>query len=206
MTIPRKTPRIRRVRDKKGILYYPDEKRPRPKEKTKAKPPNVEEDHNDEWGMSGSEMTLDSLAALQPFTESKIGQGESVPVGFRIPAELLREIQRLKERNPGIYDIMSDLYRDALTVGFYVLHYRYQRVLPVNAVLAFIRQSQRTKADVESQVHEVAVSLQGGNKGAAVEAYLMFMETVGGTDKRTRRLFVSEMDRYPIFKEFKGIE
>ncbi|GAI15056.1 unnamed protein product, partial [marine sediment metagenome] len=70
------------------------------------------------------DITLEQLVDRTPFKESKDQYGHSVTAGTRIPDWLARKVERIIEHQGSPYDLKSDVYRDALFLGFQIIGLR----------------------------------------------------------------------------------
>jgi len=73
-----------------------------------------------------AERPIRFLMKLHPYRFERAKRGQSIHLAVKLPEWFARWIERVKERAGGVYDIKSDVVRDALWIGLRVLGHRYK--------------------------------------------------------------------------------
>lgn len=107
-------------------------------------------------GPAGEMLTLEDLISLRPFTLDELGP----QIGIRISEKMLRSFQRIKENCGGAFDIMSDLYREALAIGLLVLNERHKQVLGIEIVISRAKSHQTTLEEAKRDVRRLKEAIQ----------------------------------------------
>jgi hypothetical protein len=94
-------------------------------------------------GPEGRLLTLEDLIFLKPFAMEDL----SSTVAFRVDDKVMRAFQRVKESSGGVFDILSDLYREAAVIGLLVLSERHKSILGLEVVISQAKNHQRLKEE-----------------------------------------------------------
>ncbi len=88
-------------------------------------------DPREQWELEEAldyDATLEEMVNSPPFKKASDEKGHSVTAGTRIPMWLVRRAQKMKEQANSPYEIISDVYRDAMYLGLWVLSIRYRYI------------------------------------------------------------------------------
>jgi len=143
--------------------------------------------------------SLEELIEASPFSEA--GGADSVTAGTRIPRWLFRRVAKLSESPGTPYDIVSDVYRDAIYIGLRIIHMRHKiaQDWSVDAKLASVVSGAGLITRIRSQVDELATALDNlvkeGERDRAVEELENYVSAAVELDDGWRKTRTFKMMR-----------
>lgn len=126
----------------------------------------------DQWDLEAPfdrPSSIDELIEAQPFTEA--GGADSVTAGTRIPKWLFRRAAKLTEVKGSPYELVTDVYRDAVYLGLRIIFMRYKTTHDwgVESKLANIAIDTEVMKRARSQIDTLASGLDSLMKEDEVE-------------------------------------
>ncbi len=122
-------------------------------------------DPREQWELEEAldyDATLEEMVNSPPFKKASDEKGHSVTAGTRLPMWLVRRAQKLKEMSNSPYEIISDVYRDAMYLGLWVLsiRFRYIEDWRVEARMASAISAAGVARHVREQVQDLSDGLE----------------------------------------------
>lgn len=142
-------------------------------------------------GIKGELLTLEDLVYLKPYASDKM----DVTVSFRTDEKMMRSFQRVKEASGGVYDILSDMYRDSAAIGLMILSERHKSILGPEIVVFQAKNHQRMKKEAESMIQELRDALRPMDDGKKLSYFLRFMDSINDRPKWIQETYLEEIRR-----------
>lgn len=141
------------------------------------------------FGPDGEFLTLEDLIYLKPFTMEDMNS----TVAFRANDKMMRAFQRLREASGGVYDIMSDLYRDAATIGLLVLSERHRSILGLEIVISRAENHQLLKEEAADYVLRLKEALRPLDTAMKKSHFRQYMENLSERPRWYQEIHIEEM-------------
>jgi len=137
----------------------------------------------------GELLTLEDLIYLKPFTMEEMNS----TIAFRTNDKVMRAFQRLKEASGGVYDIMSDLYRDAAMIGLLVLSERHKSILGLDIVISQAEKHKWQEREAADKVLRLRDALKPLKEELRRAHFTRFMDYLAERPRWNQEIVLNEM-------------
>jgi hypothetical protein len=145
----------------------------------------------------GELLTLEDLMYLKPFAMEDLNS----TVAFRANDKMMRAFQRLKEASGGVYDIMSDLYRDAAAIGLLVLSERHKSILGMEIAISRMENIQRLKEEAAATIKQLKAVLWSIDEEMKLTHFKTFTEAMMERPAWIQEMYLSEIRKDPVLSK-----
>lgn len=149
------------------------------------------------FGPQGELLTLEDIIYLKPFALEDLNS----TVAFRANDKMMRAFQRVKEASGGVYDILSDLYRDAAAIGLLVLSERHKSILGPDVVISRAENHQRLKDEAEETIQRLRDALKPMGEEMRTIYFRSFMEAINERPRWIQETYLEEIHRDKILED-----
>jgi hypothetical protein len=124
-----------------------------------------------------SDLTIDFLFSIPPYTETKDESGGAAQMSCRVPDYIARVISSLKESNKTNYQIVADVVRDCLYVGVVVRCAQYNidssNIIhsQLNKMISTASEARKIKSRIQQLSDEVSYLMEHDDIDKALEIF-----------------------------------
>ncbi len=167
-------------------------------------PKKREENQKSDWELEAGfdvELTLEDLLTQAPFRSASDDNGQSFTEAARIPSWLHRRVIKLKEQNSSVYEINSDVVRDAFYIGIQILCMRYKtsKDWATERRLAAVVDQTGVSKRIRDQIDTLSKGLEdlyhSGDEEQAITRLVEYVITVSELDNEWLRLKILSLLR-----------
>lgn len=158
-------------------------------DKREQKKPTPWETEGKGLGPEGELLTLEDLIYLKPFSMEDLNS----TVAFRANDKMMRAFQRVKEASGGVYDILSDLYRDAAAIGLLILSERHKSILGPDIVISQAEKFQHMRAEAVEKVQRLRDALKPMGEELRRTHFINFINSINERPRWIQETYLEEM-------------